>query len=124
VGRQSQGEPIRETFVDTAIARFHYARAGTGPPVLLLPGAGGWRLTFQGMIGVLAQHHTVYALAPQGKAQCGRTCCATWRAFAARRSARANLAAADSVPRGRRWAVMVANMGAGASHTGTHVGFF
>lgn len=53
VGRQSQGEPIRETFVDTAVARFHYARAGTGPPVLLLPGAGGWKLTFQGMIGVL-----------------------------------------------------------------------
>jgi pimeloyl-ACP methyl ester carboxylesterase len=70
VGRQSQGEPIRETFVDTEVARFHYAQVGSGPPVLLLPGAGGWKLTFQGMIGELAQHHTVYALDPPGQ---GRT---------------------------------------------------
>jgi pimeloyl-ACP methyl ester carboxylesterase len=67
---QSQSEPIRETFVDTAVARFHYAQAGSGPPVLLLPGAGGWKLTFQGMIGALAQRHTVYALDPPGQ---GRT---------------------------------------------------
>ncbi|WP_312873113.1 alpha/beta fold hydrolase [Kibdelosporangium persicum] len=56
--------------MDTTAARFHYARAGTGPPVLLLPGAGGWKLTFQAMIGALAQHHTVYALDPPGQ---GRT---------------------------------------------------
>lgn len=60
------GAPVplaHETYVDTAGARFRYARAGSGPPVLLLPG-GGWKFTFQAMIGVLAQHHTIYALAP------------------------------------------------------------
>jgi 4,5:9,10-diseco-3-hydroxy-5,9,17-trioxoandrosta-1(10),2-diene-4-oate hydrolase len=61
---------IYETSVDTGVARFHYARAGSGPPVLLLPGSGGWKLAFQAMIGVLAQHHTVYALDPPGQ---GRT---------------------------------------------------
>ncbi|XYI04152.1 alpha/beta fold hydrolase [Sorangium sp. So ce1128] len=54
-------------YVDTAIARFHYARTGTGPPVLLLPGAGGWRLNFRAMIAVLARRHTVYALDPPGQ---------------------------------------------------------
>jgi pimeloyl-ACP methyl ester carboxylesterase len=59
-----------EAFVDTAIARFHYARAGHGSPVLLLPGSGGWKFTFQAMLGVLAQQHTVYALDLPGQ---GRT---------------------------------------------------
>jgi hypothetical protein len=61
------GTPVplaHETYVDTARAWFHYARAGSGPPVLLLPGGGGWKVIFQAMIGVLAQHHTIYALAP------------------------------------------------------------
>ncbi|MEU7832937.1 alpha/beta hydrolase [Nonomuraea sp. NPDC049129] len=53
--------------VETALARFHYARAGNGPPVLLLPGAGGWRFTFQDLIPVLSQRHTVYALDPPGQ---------------------------------------------------------
>lgn len=41
-----ENEPLvtHARYVDTAVARFHYARTGTGPPVLLLPGAGGWRL--------------------------------------------------------------------------------
>ncbi len=56
--------------VDTAVATFHYGRAGSGPPVLLLPGSGGWEFTFQATIEVLARRHTVYALDPPGQ---GRT---------------------------------------------------
>jgi hypothetical protein len=36
------------SFVETALARYHYSREGAGPPVLLLPGSGGWALTFPG----------------------------------------------------------------------------
>jgi pimeloyl-ACP methyl ester carboxylesterase len=59
-----------ETYVDAGVARFHYARAGDGPPVLLLPGSGGWKLTFQATVDVLSRHHTVFALDPPGQ---GRT---------------------------------------------------
>lgn len=57
-GRWQVGE-LRQ--MDTAIAQFSYAQAGSGPPVLLLPGSGGWRLTFSLMVAELAQRHTVYA---------------------------------------------------------------
>lgn len=56
-----------EGFVDTEVARFHYSRTGDGPPLLLIPGGGGWRFNFQAMIPVLAQRHTVYALDPPGQ---------------------------------------------------------
>ncbi|MGW6503411.1 alpha/beta fold hydrolase [Nonomuraea angiospora] len=58
---------LHETCVDTEVTRFHYARAGSGPPVLLLPGSGGWKLTFQAMLEVLVPHYTVYALDPPGQ---------------------------------------------------------
>ncbi|MGP4103803.1 alpha/beta fold hydrolase [Nonomuraea sp. KM90] len=72
-GDESELEPeavevlVHETYVDAEEARFHYAKAGSGPPVVLLPGSGGWKLTFQALIGVLAQQHTVYALDPPGQ---------------------------------------------------------
>ncbi|MGY1949040.1 alpha/beta fold hydrolase [Nocardia asiatica] len=52
------------------MARFHYARVGSGSSLLLLAGSGGWKLTFEALISALAQHHTVYALDPPGQ---GRT---------------------------------------------------
>ena len=58
---------MSDQYVDTAMASFRYARTGTGPPVLLLPGSGGWRLTFHTMAAVLAQRHTVFALDPPGQ---------------------------------------------------------
>jgi pimeloyl-ACP methyl ester carboxylesterase len=61
---------VGETFAETEVARFHYSRTGSGPPVVLLPGAGGWRFTFEGLIPVLARRHTVYAIDPPGQ---GRT---------------------------------------------------
>ena len=61
------GETFVETFVETEMARFHYSRTGSGPPVVLLPGAGGWRFTFEGLIPVLARRRTVYAVDPPGQ---------------------------------------------------------
>ena len=58
---------VTDQYVDTVMARFRYARAGTGAPVLLLPGSGGWRLTFHTMATVLAERHTVLALDPPGQ---------------------------------------------------------
>ncbi|MEU7856990.1 alpha/beta hydrolase [Nonomuraea sp. NPDC049141] len=58
---------MSDLYVDTSIARFRYRSTGSGPPVLLLPGSGGWRLSFHAMIEVLAGHHTVYALDPPGQ---------------------------------------------------------
>lgn len=58
---------VTDRYVDTAVARFRYATIGSGTPVLLLPGSGGWRLTFQTAAEVLAEHHTVFALDPPGQ---------------------------------------------------------
>jgi pimeloyl-ACP methyl ester carboxylesterase len=58
---------MEDVFLDTSVARFRYHRTGSGPPVLLLPGSGGWRLSFHAMIDVLSTHHTVYALDPPGQ---------------------------------------------------------
>lgn len=51
----------------TTAVRFRYAVAGDGPPVVLLPGSGGWRLTFDDMITRLSAGHRVYALDPPGQ---------------------------------------------------------
>jgi pimeloyl-ACP methyl ester carboxylesterase len=64
------GELPADQYVDTALARFRYTTTGAGPPVLLLPGSGGWRLTFHAMVPILAERHTVVALDPPGQ---GRT---------------------------------------------------
>lgn len=58
---------MTDRYVDTAVARFRYAMIGSGTPVLLLPGSGGWRLTFHSMAAVLAERHTVFALDPPGQ---------------------------------------------------------
>jgi pimeloyl-ACP methyl ester carboxylesterase len=56
-----------ETFLETEVARFHYSCTGSGPPVVVLPGGGGWRASFEELIPVLARHRTVYALDPPGQ---------------------------------------------------------
>lgn len=61
---------FEETVVATTQVRFNYARVGAGPPVVLLPGGGGWRLTFEALATQLSQTCTVYALDPPGQ---GRT---------------------------------------------------
>ncbi|MEU0501794.1 alpha/beta hydrolase [Nocardia sp. NPDC005998] len=49
-------------FVDTAVARFHYLKAGEGPPIVLLPGGTLWSYTYRDIIAALATDHTVYAV--------------------------------------------------------------
>ena len=61
---------MMDRYVDSTVARFRYAMTGSGPPVLLIPGSGGWRLTFHSMAAALAERHTVVALDPPGQ---GRT---------------------------------------------------
>ncbi|WP_157170854.1 alpha/beta fold hydrolase [Nocardia araoensis] len=49
-------------YVDTAMARFHYRKAGEGPPLILLPGGSLWSYTYREIIPALATAHTVYAV--------------------------------------------------------------
>ncbi len=58
---------FQQRIADTTAVRFRYAIAGDGPPVVLLPGSGGWRLTFDDMIRNLSAAHRVYALDPPGQ---------------------------------------------------------
>ena len=58
---------IEDGAADTAAVRFRYAVAGAGPPVVLVPGSGGWRLSFDDMIGRLAARYRVYAVDPPGQ---------------------------------------------------------
>lgn len=51
----------------TASVRFRYTVAGSGSPVVLLPGSGGWQLTFDVLLRTLASSHTVYAVDPPGQ---------------------------------------------------------
>lgn len=51
----------------TRSVRFTYAMTGSGPAVMLVPGSGGWELTFHRMISLLAESHTVYAVDPPGQ---------------------------------------------------------
>jgi pimeloyl-ACP methyl ester carboxylesterase len=52
--------------MDAGHFRLHYIHVGTGEPVILLPGGGGWIYDFRGLIEALAQTHSVYALDPPG----------------------------------------------------------
>jgi pimeloyl-ACP methyl ester carboxylesterase len=57
---------MQEKVAETSVARFTYAVGGSGSPVLLLSGSGGWRLTFETLAKHLSSTHTVYALDPPG----------------------------------------------------------
>src|SRR5918997_739583 len=61
------GAVVEQRPLDTPVARFRYAVAGAGPPVVLVPGSGGWELTFHRTITELAAHHRVFALDPPGQ---------------------------------------------------------
>lgn len=49
-------------FADTALARFHYVREGSGPPVVLLSGGDAWTFEWEPQAGALATNHTVYVV--------------------------------------------------------------
>lgn len=65
-GIQGYGSPylrsVDSQFVDTPTARFHYTKTGTGSPVVLVHGGGGWLYTYRQLIDDLAETHTVYAV--------------------------------------------------------------
>ncbi|WP_161962312.1 alpha/beta fold hydrolase [Nocardioides speluncae] len=49
-------------FVDTDLARFHYLKAGSGSPVVLLAPGASWAAAWQPQLQALAADHTVYAV--------------------------------------------------------------
>lgn len=50
-------------YVDTTVARFHYQRLGSGPPVLLIHGGGEWLYSYRDTIRTLAAAgYSVFAL--------------------------------------------------------------
>ncbi|WP_214415205.1 alpha/beta fold hydrolase [Sphaerisporangium fuscum] len=49
-------------FADTPLARFHYLRAGSGSPVVLLSPGGASVIGWKEQLGVLARAHTVYVV--------------------------------------------------------------
>ena len=51
-----------DRFVDTAVARFHYVREGSGSPVVLLPGGNAWTFEWEPQARALAADHTVYVV--------------------------------------------------------------
>ncbi|GAB2665694.1 alpha/beta fold hydrolase [Nocardia goodfellowii] len=53
---------VESRYVDTDLARFHYTRTGTGPPVVLVAGGGLWGYSWRDVIPALAADHTVYAV--------------------------------------------------------------
>ena len=53
---------VESRYVDTDLARFHYTRTGTGPPVVLVAGGGLWGYSWRDTIPALAADHTVYAV--------------------------------------------------------------
>jgi pimeloyl-ACP methyl ester carboxylesterase len=61
------GAVVEQRTLDTPAVRFRYAVTGAGPPVVLVPGSGGWELTFHRTITALAARHRVFALDPPGQ---------------------------------------------------------
>lgn len=49
-------------FVDTALARFHYLREGSGPPLVLLPGGNAAAFAWEPQARALSADHTVYVV--------------------------------------------------------------
>jgi pimeloyl-ACP methyl ester carboxylesterase len=49
-------------FADTALARFHYLREGSGPPLVLLPGGNAATFEWEPQARVLSADHTVYVV--------------------------------------------------------------
>ncbi|MFI9847582.1 alpha/beta fold hydrolase [Nonomuraea sp. NPDC051941] len=49
-------------YADTAVARFHYIRAGSGSPVILISPGGTSVIGWKDQVSVLARDHTVYVV--------------------------------------------------------------
>ncbi|GAA4100280.1 alpha/beta hydrolase [Nonomuraea soli] len=54
--------PYESSYLDTALARFHYSKTGSGSPVVLVAGGAQWLYSYRDTIPELAREHTVYAV--------------------------------------------------------------
>lgn len=59
-----------DSYVETRLARFHYARQGTGSPVVLLAPGSAPLMAWEAELSALTAHHTVYLVELPGQ---GRT---------------------------------------------------
>ena len=55
-------EKVQSRFVETPVARFHYVRAGSGSPVVLLSPGAAWVVAWKHQLRTLSEHHTVYVV--------------------------------------------------------------
>lgn len=53
---------VGSRYADTPIARFHYVRAGSGTPVILLSPGGTSVIGWKDQLDALARDHTVYVV--------------------------------------------------------------
>ncbi|MFD5175679.1 alpha/beta fold hydrolase [Nocardia sp. NPDC058379] len=53
---------LASNYVETDLAKFHYVRAGSGTPVVLIAGGGLWGYSWRDVLPALAAEHTVYAV--------------------------------------------------------------
>ncbi|PZG39837.1 hypothetical protein C1I98_23105 [Spongiactinospora gelatinilytica] len=60
--RSSYLAKMGSRYADTPIARFHYIKAGTGSPVILISPGGTSVIGWKEQVGVLAKDHTVYVV--------------------------------------------------------------
>ncbi|GAB2682530.1 alpha/beta fold hydrolase [Kribbella swartbergensis] len=58
---------VDEHQLEVGPVSFRYAVAGSGSPVLLLAGGGGWRLTYDALLEQIAERHTAYVVDPPGQ---------------------------------------------------------
>ncbi|WP_412543810.1 alpha/beta fold hydrolase [Longispora sp. K20-0274] len=54
--------PDGASYVDTPLARFHYEREGSGPPVVLLSPGAAWTYAWRPQVAALRAAHTVYVV--------------------------------------------------------------
>jgi pyruvate dehydrogenase E2 component (dihydrolipoamide acetyltransferase)/4,5:9,10-diseco-3-hydroxy-5,9,17-trioxoandrosta-1(10),2-diene-4-oate hydrolase len=53
---------VGSRYVETPLARFHYVRAGSGSPVVLLSPGGTSVIGWRDQLAALSRHHTVYVV--------------------------------------------------------------
>src|ERR671912_977957 len=54
-------------YVDTSVARFHFMKAGQGPPVVLVPGGTLTAYSYRQLVPQLANRFTVYVVELPGQ---------------------------------------------------------
>lgn len=55
-------QEVQSRFVDTPVARFHYVRAGSGSPMVLVSPGAAWVVAWKHQLSELSENHTVYVV--------------------------------------------------------------